>query len=147
MARNLEELLKPKYGDSYLPGEYGVWQVKGEDPNCDMGGHHHEPSLGYFEGTFKDVCEHALTLNGFFSWGGGGRVIKATGGVKSATLIGEGAKQKVRERNIDNLLHDAKEFAKDKLGKDYNDDDTVEVKFCDLVKMLKEYEKDGNKKR
>ena len=143
MARNLEELLACRYGAKHSPDDYGVWQVKGEDPNCDMGGFHSQPSLGYFEGTFKDVCEHALTLHEFFQWGGGGDVIKASDDIKSATPIGNGGSQRHREEAINNLLHDAKEFVKDRLGREYEDDETVEIKFCDLVKMLKEYEKDG----
>ena len=35
--------------------EYGTWEVRGEDPNCDMGGYHHEPLLGYFEGTLEEL--------------------------------------------------------------------------------------------
>jgi hypothetical protein len=141
MARDLGELLKR---GGHAPSEYGVWQVHGEDPNCDLGGAHSNPLLGYFQGTFEDVCKHALTLQGFFQWGAGGYVIKANNGVKSATRIGNGGIQKHREEAIDNLLHDAKEFVKEKLGKDYEDSDTVEIKFCDLVKMLKDYEKDGS---
>ena len=143
MARNLEELLECKYGKKYLPDDYGIWEVKGEDPNCDMGGTHIQPHLGFFEGTFKDVCEHALTLSGFFQWGGGGDVYMASESIKSATPIGNGGKLKHRNEAIEFLLHDATEFAIDKLGQKYEDNDTVEIKFCDLVKMLKDYESDG----
>lgn len=71
---------------------------------------------------------------------------EASKNIKSATPIGNGGKKRHREESIESLLHDATEFAKDKLGKDYKDDDTVEIKFCDLVNMLKDYESDGNKK-
>lgn len=57
--------------------ETGVWRVEGEDPNCDMGGHHHNPFLGYFEGTLEQVINKAYTLPHWFSWGGGGNIIKA----------------------------------------------------------------------
>lgn len=122
---------------------YGIWEVRGEDPNCDLGGMHHSPLLGHYEGTIEDVLEHAMGLNGFWQWGGGGHLRKASGTIKSAEIIGEGAKQKTREKNIYTLLHDAKDFAKEQLGKEYEDDDIVEIKFCDLIKMLKEYEKYG----
>ena len=51
----------------------GIWRVYGEDPNCDMGGYHHNPYLGTFEGTLEDVLEHAVQLARFYSWGGGGK--------------------------------------------------------------------------
>lgn len=58
--------------------EYGTWRVYGEDPNCDMGGHHHEPDLGYFEGTLEQVINKAYTLPGWMTWGGGGRIVRKT---------------------------------------------------------------------
>lgn len=145
MARDLKSLLDCRFGKKHLPNDYGIWEVKGEDPNCDFGGYHHQPHLGFFEGTFKDVCKHALTLTGFFQWGSGGDVVKAPADIKSATTIGNGGKQRHRKEAIETLLHDPVEFAKDRLGREYEDDETVEVKFCDLVKMLKEYEKDIDK--
>lgn len=56
--------------------ETGVWQVFGEDPNCDFGGHHHEPFLGLIEGKLDDVIYEAVSYSGFFQWGGGGRITK-----------------------------------------------------------------------
>lgn len=56
--------------------EYGVWEVRGEDPNCDMGGHHHEPLLGLFEGKLEDVIAHATSLPNWFQWGAGGSIKK-----------------------------------------------------------------------
>ncbi len=52
-----------------------VWKIEGEDPNCDFGGSHHSPCLGYFKGTFIQVAEYALTLPNFVTWGGGGRLV------------------------------------------------------------------------
>jgi hypothetical protein len=57
-----------KYGLS----KHGVWHIRGEDPNCDFGGHHYQPSLGYFEGTLAQAIKHAVTFSNFFTWGGGG---------------------------------------------------------------------------
>lgn len=56
--------------------EYGVWEVLGEDPNCDLCGSHHQPLLGYFEGKLEDVIINAVNINGFWQWGGGGNINK-----------------------------------------------------------------------
>lgn len=59
------------------PDETGAWHIYGEDPNCDLGGPHHEPYLGVVEGKYSEVVEHALKMPHFFTWGGGGRIDKA----------------------------------------------------------------------
>jgi hypothetical protein len=56
--------------------ETGFWKVRGEDSNCDWGGHHHMPELGVFEGTLKDVIEKAVNMPRFWTWGGGGDITK-----------------------------------------------------------------------
>lgn len=56
--------------------EHGLWQIRGEDANCDMGGQHHMPDLGIVEGTLKDVIEYAVELPRFWTWGGGGEINK-----------------------------------------------------------------------
>ena|ERR1035437_9781041 len=58
--------------------EVGVWLVKGEDSNCDMGGSHYQPTLGYFEGKLEDVIRYAVELPNFWQWGGGGSITKQT---------------------------------------------------------------------
>lgn len=55
--------------------EYGVYHIRGEDPNCDFGGHHHEPDLGFLEGPLWAVINDAVEIHGFFSWGAGGKVL------------------------------------------------------------------------
>lgn len=62
----------------YSLDEEGTWEVRGEDPNCDFGGYHHEPFLGYYKGKLRDVIELAVELPGFWSWGSGGRINKAS---------------------------------------------------------------------
>lgn len=52
----------------------GVWVVRGEDENPDLGGSHYMPILGYFEGRYMDVVDLAINLRGFFSWGAGGSI-------------------------------------------------------------------------
>jgi len=52
----------------------GLWRIRGEDPNCDFGGHHYQPDLGTVEGTLLDVIEYAIELKSFWTWGGGGDI-------------------------------------------------------------------------
>jgi hypothetical protein len=52
--------------------EVGVWKVVGEDPNCDMGGYHHQPELGIIQGTLQQALEFGLNHPDFYHWGGGG---------------------------------------------------------------------------
>jgi hypothetical protein len=56
--------------------QYGVWIARGEDPNCDLGGHHSNPLLGHFEGKYLDVLEYCETLKGWKTWGSGGYLEK-----------------------------------------------------------------------
>ena len=66
--------------------ENGLWNVKGEDPNCDMGGFHHQPDLGVVEGTLQEALEYGLAHKKFFSWGAGGDIEK----IKSISEIDSG---------------------------------------------------------
>lgn len=56
--------------------EEGMWQIFGEDPNCDFGGCHSQPNLGFAEGKLADVIEYAVDLPGFWQWGAGGDIKK-----------------------------------------------------------------------
>lgn len=56
--------------------DYGMWKILGEDPNCDFGGHHHNPDLGTVEGRLDDVIRYAVSLDRFFTWGSGGDIVK-----------------------------------------------------------------------
>lgn len=56
--------------------EYGQWEIFGEDPNCDFGGHHHTPYLQTVEGTLDAVINYAVELPAFWQWGAGGEIIK-----------------------------------------------------------------------
>lgn len=73
----------------YKADEFGTWRILGEDPNCDWGGHHHEPELETVTGTYQNVIEYAMTLKNFFTWGYGGRIIKQAG----------------KHKNIDNVIN------------------------------------------
>ena len=60
----------------YRLDETGIWQIFGEDPNCDFGGCHSQPSLGFVEGKLEDVIEYAVELPNFWQWGAGGDIRK-----------------------------------------------------------------------
>lgn len=61
---------------SHKLSEYGVWEIRGEDPNCDFGGHHHMPYLDTVECTLEKAIKHAITLDRWFTWGAGGEIKK-----------------------------------------------------------------------
>lgn len=63
-------LVKHKLSDE------GVWEIYGEDPNCDLAGYHHMPKLGTCSGTLSKVLEIAVNLSNFYTWGGGGEISK-----------------------------------------------------------------------
>lgn len=69
--------LKQTYSGKRLLEKYslsteGLWEVFGEDPNCDFGGYHHKPSLGLVQGTLENVIRWGVAQGGFWQWGGGG---------------------------------------------------------------------------
>jgi len=88
-----KELLK-----KYDLRELATWEVKGEDPNCDFGGQHFSPTLGYFTGKLEDIVELAVNLPNFWTWGGGGRIIRINSmSVTNATVAHHKALRKERE--------------------------------------------------
>lgn len=68
---NYKELVR-----QYDYGDAGVWQIYGEDPNCDLGGSHVRPLLATVEGEFSEVLAYAVALPNFFLWGFGGSINK-----------------------------------------------------------------------
>jgi hypothetical protein len=73
------ERFRNTYSGKALLGKYpltetGLWRIRGEDPNCDMGGNHYQPDLGVVDGTLVDVIEYAVGLDKFWTWGGGGDI-------------------------------------------------------------------------
>jgi hypothetical protein len=62
--------------EKYSLDEFGFWKILGEDPNCDLGGSHHQPDLGVVEGTLKEALVYALKNSDFYTWGGGGDITK-----------------------------------------------------------------------
>lgn len=56
--------------------ETGIWEVRGEDPNCEWAGPHHEPYIGTYTGVLADVIILAVESASFWTWGGGRRIDK-----------------------------------------------------------------------
>lgn len=81
-----ERYLKTYAGSSLLEkyslDQEGMWQIKGEDPNCDFGGHHYQPDLGLVTGKLQDVIEYAVELNSFWTWGAGGDIVPRSSPLK-----------------------------------------------------------------
>lgn len=76
-----EQWIRTSYGarrllEKHGLNEFGVWRIRGEDPNCDFGGSHYQPELGVVEGNLKDVIKYAVKLHGFYTWGSGGDITK-----------------------------------------------------------------------
>ena len=60
--------------EKYSLDDTGIWEILGEDPNCDMRGYHHQPNLGYVSGKLSDVIAYAVELPKFWGWGAGGDI-------------------------------------------------------------------------
>ena len=62
--------------EEYSLAEQGIWEIRGEDPNCDFGGYHHQPYLETVNCTLEKAIKYAVTLDRFFTWGAGGTIKK-----------------------------------------------------------------------
>lgn len=69
-------LLKNKLMAGHLGAEFGVWEIRGEDPNCNLLGDHHQPALCTVESSYEAAVDYALGLSGFVLWGHGGSIVK-----------------------------------------------------------------------
>lgn len=102
---NGRELLK-----KHAPVEYGIWQVYGEDPNCDWGGPHHEPNMGVYEGKLEDILTLVTSMPMFWTWGAGGRIVKTNvEKIDPATVVDRNNKRerlKQLEKEIEVLKKD-----------------------------------------
>jgi hypothetical protein len=56
--------------------ETGIWEIRGEDPNPDMGGYHHNPYIATVQGTLEKAIDYAVISSNFWTWGGGGQITK-----------------------------------------------------------------------
>lgn len=101
---------------NYPADDHGVWRIFGEEHNPNVSGPHNEPKLEEVTGTYKNVIEYALNLEGFFSWGYGGRIEKKKCTTKLCNvdlltdpkvlvLQAEKAKLQLRIEEIDEEIH------------------------------------------
>lgn len=113
MSEKLEKFRKTYSGKKLLEqhslNEVGVWEIRGEDQNCDWGGSHHEPYLATVEGKLSDVIENAVDLPGFWTWGGGGsikqvRIMNMDELSSRATLAPEKIRLENRIKELNKLL-------------------------------------------
>lgn len=77
--------------------EEGIWEVRGEDPNPDMGGPHSNPYIGTYQGTLAKVIAFAVNHPNFWQWGAGGVIRKIEVQIPEAKLP-------TKEEEIENLL-------------------------------------------
>jgi hypothetical protein len=87
-----------------------VWEIRGEDPNCDWGGAHYQPNLGTVQGRLRDVIEYAVDLPNFWTWGGGGdfrevKIQTVTDMAQKANLLKEKADLEARLAIINKSLN------------------------------------------
>lgn len=74
VLKAMDDYLRKSYVEKYSHNMYGTWNVYGEDPNPDFGGHHYEPKIGTVEGKFIDALKWAVQQPAWFQWGSGGRI-------------------------------------------------------------------------
>lgn len=108
---NYDKYLSTYSGRSLLEkhslDDVGMWQVRGEDPNCDMGGSHHMPEMGVYEGRLRDIIEMAVEMPRFWQWGAGGsfelisvKKVTADTAKRQRQLRDELTKLEAREKEI-----------------------------------------------
>ena len=75
---DISERIRKELLAKYDANDEAIWQIYGEDPNCDLGGSHSNPLLKTVTGRYGDAVEYALQLSGFFTWGAGGEIRRVT---------------------------------------------------------------------
>lgn len=75
---HVDRFLRGYYGETLMKehklSDVGIWEILGEDPNCDFGGSHVQPHIGYVEGTLEKALLYAVKQPKWYSWGAGGTV-------------------------------------------------------------------------
>lgn len=88
--------------------EEGMWEIRGEDENCDLGGAHYMPRLGIVEGKLQDVINYAVALPRFWTWGAGGEITKISAPVKiSAESTAKRLAAETKVKELESLLEEA----------------------------------------
>lgn len=62
--------------EKYPETTSGFWEIRGEDTNCDLGWHNHQPYIATVEGTLLQAMKYAAQSPDFFGWGTGGSIQK-----------------------------------------------------------------------
>ena len=113
MSNNLEKYLSGWAYKKYpIPlDKVGIFRVKGEDPNAELGGSHYQPELGVFRGKFEDVAAYAVEIPSFWAWGSGGSIeeiaikeITADSAKKRKALLDEQKALKKKLKEIEESL-------------------------------------------
>ena len=103
-----QELLKKHSLD-----DTGIWRIRGEDPNCDFGGHHYQPDLGTYEGRLEDVIRYAVGIPNFWTWGAGGDIVQERAPIKiDATSTARRAEAEQKVQALEAQLANAREELK-----------------------------------
>lgn len=113
MSNNIEKYLSGwSYKGNPIPlDKVGIFRVKGEDPNPEIGGSHHQPELGIFRGKFEDVASYAVEIPSFWQWGSFGSIeeieikeITADSSKKRKALLEEQKALKKKLKEIEESL-------------------------------------------
>ena len=102
--------------EAHPANTFGTWRILGEDPNCDLGGSHHEPELETVTGSYGNVVDYAITLRGFFQWGSGGRIVQVPNHYKNIDNIVNNPKVKELEKERETLQARLKDIEKELKG-------------------------------
>jgi hypothetical protein len=73
-GQNSATIVSEGLKNNIKPDDWGVWNIYGEDENCDLGGPHSNPLITTYEGTLRNAAIHAVSLPRYKTWGGGGYI-------------------------------------------------------------------------
>lgn len=62
--------------EKYPENTSGFWEIRGEDPNCDLGDYHRQPYIATVRGSLLKAMEYAAQSPQFFGGGAGGLIQK-----------------------------------------------------------------------
>lgn len=75
---DVDKFLRGFYGERLMKehhiSDYGLWEILGEDPNCDYSGSHIQPHIAYVEGTLEQAILYAVKQPKWNTWGTGGNI-------------------------------------------------------------------------
>lgn len=98
--------------EKYPHNTHGIWVIKGEDPNCDMGGSHVSPTLGYARGKYIDVLSFGRMLPRWNTWSPDGGRVEA---IEVMEIDGQSVPKRVELQQEKNRLEKELEEVTEKL--------------------------------